>query len=131
MPIVHTITRQYADQSTNKLTQTETITGNSERNFDQSVPIAANTQYFLPFTRSKMLSLAIKSDQDVTIYTNAASSGSPTDTITVKAGVVREWSLASNGLAACPFTADVTSLYVTNASPAAAALQIRSCLNQT
>jgi hypothetical protein len=68
---------------------------------------------------SQVTSLVIYSDKALTLKTN--NSGAPTDTIVLKAGIPYVWN--SDSYDTCKITADVTVLYVTNASGAAAALK--------
>jgi len=117
------------------MTKAEVVSGNAGIEFDQLVPIASNTNYVLKITRSQLKSLALISDQNITIYTNAASTGSPTDTISLVAGVPMTWTLATDtltagfGLVKCPISADVTAgIWVTNAAGSAANLKIRGVL---
>lgn len=133
--VVHTIARTYKDSSGTTQSHSETVTGNEEINFDQLVPIAANTNYVLKITRSQLKSLMIQSDQNISIFTNAASGGGPTDTIVLLANQLYSWSLiqdtlsAGLGKVACPITADITAgIWVTNAAGAAANLKIRAVL---
>jgi len=133
--VSHTVTRSYKDSTGTTTSKAEIVTGNSEANFDQAVPIAANTHYVFNLTRSQLKSMEITSDIAITIYTNAASGGSPTDTIPVAAGQVIVWTLATDtltagpGLVKCPISADVTAgLYITNAGASAANLKIRAVL---
>lgn len=115
MSITHTVTRQYKDQSANSILQTESVVGNGEANFDQQVPIGTNTAYAFNLVRSKLLSLCISSDTACTIKTN--SSSAPTDTLSIGAGETRLWTLATNLIANCPITADITAgIFVTNAA---------------
>jgi len=124
--VSHTITRTYKDQSANAMQQVETITDAFERNFDQAVPIAANTQYNIAWTKSKLKALGISSDQAVTIYTNSPSGGTPQDTIAIAAGQNLVWTSATDGSAKCPFSNDVTTIYITNAAGSPANVKIRS-----
>lgn len=128
--ITHHITRTYTGSDGTGLTLVEAPTGNDEGNFSQSVPIAANTQYHLAFTRANLKSLTIRAAGNVSIFTNAASGSSPTDTIAVTATTPRIWTLAGDGLAACPFSADVTTIYITNATAGAVQVEIRALLAQ-
>lgn len=133
--ITHTITRSYKNSAGTTLTVTETPTGNGEINFEQAVPIAANTNYVIKITRTQLKAMMIKSDQAITIFTNAASGGSPTDTIPVAAGQEMVWTLATDtttagfGLVKCPISADVTAgIWITNASAAVANVKIQALL---
>lgn len=130
MAITHTITRSYRDQSSVVSQQIEAPNGNAEMNLDQAVPIAANTQYHMAFTRANLLALAFYSDQAITIYTNNPSGSAPQDTIPLVAGQVRVWTLATDLLANCPFSGNVTTLYITNASASVANVRVRALLNQ-
>lgn len=130
MSLTHTILRQYRDTSGVNIQLSETPEGNAEINFDQAVPIAANTHYVIAFTRANLKSLCIYAADVVSIYTNAASGGSPQDTIVMVAGQALVWTLATDGLTKCPFSGNVTSLYITNATAATVAVKIRGLLNQ-
>jgi len=126
MSITHSVLRQYADASSNRIQLSETIVGGTEKNLDPSIAVGANT--LVPFTldRSILKSLCISSDVAITVYTNAASTGSPTDTISIAAGEARIWTLATDTLARCPITANITALYITNAAGGPSAFKLRS-----
>lgn len=130
MSITHVITRKYADTSPNALQKADTVTGNAESNIDASVPVAANNLIAWTATRANLLSLCLCSDVAVTVYTNAASTGSPQDTIPLVAGQTLVWVLATDGLSKCPFSGNVTAVYVTNAAGGVAAFKIRAVMNQ-
>lgn len=76
----------------------------------------ASADFLVEFVVNLSASEAIwfYSDVDITIYTNDLAGGVPTDTIIVPAGVAIVW--AKGGQCANKVTADITSLYVTNAS---------------
>lgn len=61
---------------------------------------------------SEVVSLIIKSDQDITIKTN--SSGSPDNTLALEAN--KEYNWDEDHLDALKLTVDVTKIYVANAS---------------
>ncbi len=126
MSIRHTVLRQYKDASSNILQLSESIDGGTEKNLDLSIAVGANT--LVPFTldRSILKSLCINSDVAITVYTNAASGGSPTDTIAIAAGQALIWTLATDLLAKCPITANITALYITNAAGGPSAFKLRS-----
>ncbi|HEY4364462.1 MAG TPA: hypothetical protein VGN17_26085 [Bryobacteraceae bacterium] len=128
--INHTVIRTYKNQGSTARSLTETVTGNTERNL--AVQVAASTtnhHVVIGWVQADLQSLSITSDQAITIYTNAASGSSPTDTIAVAAGQVMVWTLATDLIGKCPFSADVTSLYITNAGVSAANIFIDSILN--
>lgn len=130
MSLQHTVLRQYRDRSSTVLQQNESVTGNAENNFDQLVPIAANTHYVMAFTRANLQSLCLYAADAVTIYTNNPSGSAPQDTIPLVAGQCLVWTLATDGLSKCPFSGNVTSIYITNSTAAAVAVSIRSLENQ-
>jgi hypothetical protein len=102
-------------------------TGNTEVNFDQSIAAGATNQNFIiALDVSQIKVIVIKSDQALTIKTN--SSGSPTNTINLLAGVPYSWVYNAN-YNTLLLTGDVTSIYVTNAGASAARLQIVAVLD--
>lgn len=129
MSITHTVTWTYRDQSSNPITKTAIVIGGTEKNIDASVPVAADQAYPITLDRTKLLSLCLYSDVALTIETN--SSSAPTDTIVLTAGQNRQWELATDGLAACPITASVTSMFLTNAAAGVAAFKLRALLSAT
>jgi hypothetical protein len=130
MSVTHTVTRSYKDQSANTINLTEILVGNAELNIDDSVAIAANHQIHWACTRANLQAVALYAAGPVTVYTNNPSGGGPQDTIALVAGQTLVWSLATDLLAKCPFAADVTTVYVTNAGSGAVAFKIRALLNQ-
>jgi hypothetical protein len=129
MALTHTITRQYKDTSGIAIQLTETPTGNAENNFDDTLPVAANTAKVWNVVRANLKSLVLFSDLGVTVKTN--SSGSPTDTIVLQPGQALCWTLATDLLAKCPFSADVTAgLFITNTAAGPAIVKIRALLSE-
>lgn len=100
--------------------QGETYSGNYGLNLSFPVPIAPNTDFPIAFSHTTLQFIALLSDQDITIYVNAASGGSPIRNIPLKKGVMFIWK--NDGYSAVPFSADVTAFYITNASAAIANL---------
>jgi len=72
--------------------------------------------------------IALESDQDLTLETNSGSA--PDDTISLKANNPLIWE-ADASYFANPLTADVTSLFVTNAGSTAANLRILALVDPT
>lgn len=125
MAITHTITRNYKDQSPNAIQLVEAISGNTENNYDGSIAVGANTLVPWATTRANLRSLLISSDVAITVFTNNPSGSSPQDTIPIAAGQSLIWTLATDLIARCPFSANVTAIYVTNAAGGASAFKIR------
>lgn len=114
MSVTHTFTYSWRGGSEIPLSEQVSITGDAEVNLDIVVNNTVVNQ-LVPFVldRSKVQGIFIDPDSNVTVKTN--SSGSPTDTLTLLASDPVAWTI-NDGLAKCPFTADVTALYVSNSS---------------
>jgi len=76
---------------------------------------------------SQVKAIYIKSDQDITIETN--SSSAPDNTLALKSNIPYVW--YTNKYDALVFTADITKIYVTNASGSAATLNIEAVYDAT
>ena len=101
--------------------------GNTQVNFEQSIAaLTTNQNFILALDVSQIKFIVLKSDQALTIKTN--SSGSPTDTINLLAGVPYVWVYNAN-YNSLLLTGDVTSIYVTNGTASAALLQIMAILD--
>lgn len=125
MAITHTRTVTYKDAGSTTYGTSESIsTGVRENNIDIALGIGTDQSVPYTATRANILSLMLLSDADATLETNSGSS--PTETIVLKAGVAITWTLAGQGLAACPFSANITGLFVTNA--AATNFKVRTLL---
>ncbi len=111
------IVRQFSASGTGYSLQSSEATTVS---VDQLIPFqktiaaaASNVQYIFPIDFSQLQFVWIKGENAMTIKTN--SSGSPTDTITLVAGVAKVWK--TGDASGNPFTADVTlagGLFVTS-----------------
>jgi hypothetical protein len=111
--------------------ENRTITCDAQSSLPSQVVNASTTNqeisYFVDFSQLGAQScMVLYSTQDLTIKTN--SSGSPTDTITLTANGARVW---AGGESSCPFSADVTKIYVTNATGSAATVTILVCYDAT
>lgn len=117
MTITHHILRSYTPTSGITRSFSESVSGNAEVDINESALASAivNKQYgSFAFAQSALRSVEIYASAPVTLYTNAPSSGSPQDMIHLVAGQVLVWTLETDGLSRCPFSNNVTSLYVTN-----------------
>jgi|SRR5580692_3340051 hypothetical protein len=131
MATIHTALRQYKDTSSTPIQLQETITGDAEYNLNvASLAVAANTEFLLAYTRANLQSLCIYASGAVTVYTNAPSTGAPQDTIPLVGGQALIWTLQTDGLSKCPFSSNVTAVYVTNAGSGAVQFKIRAIVNQ-
>lgn len=115
----HSATVQTPSRSVVGLNVAVTAEGHNERVV--TVPDAStDLQIELPIDVTEMKSLVMKATVDMTIETNDGIT--PTDTIALKAGEVLKWK--TGGYFTNPLSADVTDLYVTNASGAEGELYV-------
>jgi hypothetical protein len=130
MAITHNVLRQYRDQSGINIQLAETPTANNEINLDvAAVPVAANNPYVIKLTQANLQSVCLYASGPVTIYTNNPSGGSPQDTIPLAAGQTLVWTLATDLIAKCPFSGNITEFYITNAGSGAVAFKFRCTSN--
>lgn len=121
MSFKHVINRGWSDGRSSLTGNVEQI-ADGEISLDVVVPANTNNLAVdLAFVVSRVKSLFITSDKAVTIKTN--SSGAPTQTLTRAANQPLDWTAADAD--ACPFTANVTTAFITNATSAAANVRIR------
>jgi hypothetical protein len=128
MSIQHKLTRGFSGGG-ESISKTETVSVESVIALDVAVANAVTDGlHALAIDVSQMKTLFMSSTKDVTLETNDGSS--PAATVALKAGIPRVWSLASGETN--PFgSTDVTALYITNASGAAADIQIRIGVDPT
>ncbi|HEY1603854.1 MAG TPA: hypothetical protein VGG64_29905 [Pirellulales bacterium] len=117
----HVATQQLVTPS-GTLRYDKTYTGDNGDEFDLAVADGTtNHQAVLAFAVATLVSIWLTTDQDLTIKTN--SSGSPTNTIALKANVPYHW--ATDSYQSNLLTADVTSLFITNGSGEDANFSVR------
>jgi len=129
MPLTAQFTRSCAFGG-NTLIQQEPTTGNFNSTLNQVVPIAANTQYHFAVTVANLQGICLYAQVAMTVYTNNPSGSSPQDTIVLAAGQCLVWTLATDGSGRIPFSGNVTTIYVTNASASTGTLAIIALCNQ-
>jgi hypothetical protein len=93
------------------------------------IPEAAETEVDFGLEIARAEYLFIVADKALTINTNAAADGAPDDTLELVAGVPIVWTADSGQVN--PFTANVTSLFVTNDGADAATLRILAGIDAT
>lgn len=125
----HTINLTYQAGASTYSVQ-DTIESDGEVNYD-SVPdipdATTNKEVDVAFALAKLKAIYLYASQDVTVKTN--STGSPDDTISLVAEKPLVW--YTGGSFANPFTADVTKLYITNASGSDATVRLRALVDVT
>jgi len=125
----HSITILEEVQVNNQTIQGQhTHSGGYRQSLSESIPDeSTDLEVVFPLDVSAIKAIFIKSDQDITIETNDGSS--PDDTLTLTADCPYIWH--ENSEYTNLLTADVTSLFVTNASGAAATLEIEAIVDAT
>lgn len=115
--------RESASANSLDVSSTRNLSGESQLLISQAIADGASDQLIaLSIDISQVRLLAIKSDQALTIKTN--NSGAPDDTLSLLAGIPRIFRAGEYDTIF--LTADVTAIYVTNASGSVATLQIIS-----
>lgn len=103
-----------------RISSTGTVAPTAQSSVDETIADATTDgQIVVAVEFTGLTSFFLYSDQDMTVKTN--SSTVPTDTIALKAGKPIVW---LTGMANTPISADVTSLFVTNASGSSATLKM-------
>lgn len=127
MAFTHTMTRGFS-RAGESLSQSNSYTGGLEKNLSETIP-GASTNLLVNYTLdvSACKSFYMQSTRDMTVKTN--SSGSPDDTIALKANEPYQW--APNYADTFKLTADVTALYITLAAGADDTLVIRATVDPT
>lgn len=114
MSITHKQSLSVTPTSSGSVSGTITEVGANEVVIDDAVAASqTNLLRAVSFTQSLVQSIIMLASTDLTVKTN--SSGSPTDTISLKAGIPLIWS-KSSAYFTCPFSANVTAFYLTNST---------------
>lgn len=115
MAITHTVQSVVTDGGFRFVASKE-LTVTAAAQYQESVANSASDLAVAITIESTSLKVfALQSDQDITVKTN--DSGSPQETITLKANQPVIW---TEGQANVPISGDVTALYITNSSGSAA-----------
>lgn len=126
----HTTTVSWSGTGNSTFGGTLVDTGDAEDNREVVVASSTEQQIDIAWVRTRLQHLFIMSDQNVTINTNDAASGAPGDTLAVVANYPISYSLSAGQTSPAP-TADVTSLYVLNATSSSATIRIRILKDST
>lgn len=109
----HKRTTQYATDEGVISNESNSVVADGALAFDNAASIAASAQVEidLAFPYAQVKSLLIVASKAVTVYSNGVA-GVGGDTLVLPAGTVIAWQVGD--LEVCPFTINVTKLYVTN-----------------
>lgn len=110
------------DQELNK---SESVVVGLSKQFSESIPESTTNGHYSFSVDVSQVKYAYLQAVGGTLTIKTNSSSVPDDTITLADGEAILWSLAADGAGKCPFSADVTTLYVTNAGSTASVLDIR------
>lgn len=123
MSFKHTHVRTWQSPTGKAVVNAVELEDESEVNIDIASLANGATDVEIPvaFDSSRVKAVYILSTKDITIESNDGSS--PDDTLTPKANKAISWVTGDPGTP--PFSADVTKLFLSNASGAAAAVKIR------
>lgn len=128
MSFNHTLTYNWSSDGAPPLTLPQKKTAGQELNVQEAIPNpSTDLLVALAITVAKLEGLVIVADQNLTLEFNNATT--PAFTIALLANVPLVWQ--KDTYHANPLTANVTALYVTNASGAAATLKIRALIDPT
>ncbi len=122
MAFTHTIGRSYL-AGTRDISATTSYSGDVSTSLSISIP-GVQDGYEVPFSLARgngIVSMAIVSDQDIDVFTNADSPGQ-TDTLNLLANIPYIWH--TDWYKAILITADITTLFIDNAGASAATLQM-------
>lgn len=89
---------------------TENISNTGYTNIEEALGIVTNQLTAFTLTIANLKAIVMVADQNMTVKTN--SSGSPQETISLKAGIPFIWT-SEAGYFAAPFAGNVTALYLT------------------
>jgi hypothetical protein len=129
MSITHTVRQTWTSPGGTDLQGTVTETANAERNSQLAIAgTTADQQFDLDFLYAKLKSCFLLSTIGLTIETNATDHAGG-DIITLVANIPFYWCNSSG--VTNPFTANVTTIYVTPGGSTAGTLDIRLLVDTT
>lgn len=124
----HTTGITYKSDAGTITSTTEVFQGDGEADYDGIVPaLAVNMEIDVTVPHAAIRSMVLFAATAMTVKTN--SSSAPTDTIPLAEGTQIVWN--TNHSEACPFTADVTKLFISNPGSVAGAFKFRALLDST
>jgi hypothetical protein len=118
----HSINTGYGTDEGNTITVIKKYTGQTEVNFDGSVPATTdNVEVDIAWIKANVQALLLYSDTALTIKTN--NSGTPIDTVALAAGQAISWGI--DHPEPNPVGHDVTKLFLSNDAANPAVVKIR------
>jgi len=126
----HTTTVSWSGTGNSTFGGTLVDTGDAEDNREVVIASSTEQQVDIAWVRARLQHLFIMADQNLSIATNQAATGTPGDTLAVVANYPVSYS-RSAGQTVPMNSADVTALFVTNATSSSATLRIRILKDST
>lgn len=128
MSITQSLLIAYSTPAGTFVSITGNYPGGTECNVDQVCANAATTEIDVSFIKNNIQSLIFFTNvSGITIRTN--SNSSPQDTINLSGSKPIPWNTDLGGVYACPFSNNVSKLFVTNTNSSPALFQVRSTAN--
>ena len=112
MSFTHTFTKSLTAGGVTVAKSFDVTDGSNPRLSETLAGGTTNGQLAFAFDTAKLKSIWILANKDMSIFTNAPSTGAPGKTIALKANLPYEWNL-DDGYFANPFAVSVTTLYYT------------------
>lgn len=125
----HTTTVSWSGSGNSSFGGTLVDTADAEDNREITILSSTEQQIDVAFAIARLKHFFAMSDQDVTMRTNQAATGVPSDTLAMVANYPISYS-ASAGQTN-PFTVDVTTMFVQNATANTATLRLRILKDST
>lgn len=107
-----------------------TLVGDTQENQDINAAAGPNvlTNAAINLIKADIQSLLLFSNQTIILYTNNPLGSAPQDTLSISANVPYYWTVNTGSVFACPFSNNVTKVFVNNTANIAANVVIRSIL---
>jgi len=132
MSISVTVTRSWAQAGQDPVSHQKSFSEGSLVSISESIPDGSTDKLVeVAISVARLKALLIGSDQDLTLEINhpGGSSTAPDQTFDLKGKSPIDWT--EDDAEDCPLEVDVTAIYVTNDSGAAAQLEIRALRDPT
>jgi len=113
------------------VSSTITLVGDTQENLDVNATVGPNvlTNAAINLIKADIQSLLLTCDQNIMLYTNNPLGSTPQDTLNITANVPYVWTVNTGTVFSCPFSNNVTKVFVNNTVNVNAQFKLRSILN--
>lgn len=125
----HTTTVSWSGTGNSSFGGTLRDSADAEDNREIVVAASTEVQADVAIVYTRLKHLFIQTDVNMTLRTNQAASGTPADTIALVAGYPVSFSYSAGQ--ANPFTVDVTTMFIQNATDTSGTLRLRILKDST